>query len=154
MVTSVSSTDSIADVFAQETQLMDSMIGFMLILSGVLGFAVVYNATIIGIGERETEFSALRVLGFSRGDIFRLVLKENNLTTVIGVLAGMPLANLLMVYFSGIFSTEQYSMILRAGPETYIMGLAVTVFFVVLAQVATYRKIRGLDFMAAIKSRI
>jgi len=153
IISSVSSMESILDSFTQQTQLMNTMIFFMLALSGVLGFAVVYNATIISIGERETEFSSLRVLGFSRGDIFRLILKENNVITAAGIIAGIPLANLFMIYASDMFSTEQYSMILTADPVTYIQGLVTTVFFIVLAQFATYQKIKKLDFMAAIKNR-
>ncbi|MDR0424247.1 MAG: FtsX-like permease family protein [Clostridiales Family XIII bacterium] len=152
-VSSVSSLESISETFQEYTQVMNAMIFFMLILSGVLGFAIVYNATIISIGERETEFSSLRVLGFSRGEIFRLILRENNIITVGGLLAGLPVANILLRYSSEVFSTEQYTMHLRAGPAEYALGLGATVVFIVFAQAATYRKIQKLDFMAALKNR-
>ncbi|MDR1136568.1 MAG: FtsX-like permease family protein [Clostridiales Family XIII bacterium] len=152
-VTAVSSIVSITDTFQEYTQMMNVMIFFMLILSGVLGFAIVYNATIISIGERETEFSSLRVLGFSRGEIFRLILRENNMITIGGLAAGIPVANILLRYSSEVFSTEQYTMHLRAGLLNYAEGFAATVLFIILAQIATYRKIQKLDFMAALKNR-
>ncbi|MDR2089440.1 MAG: FtsX-like permease family protein [Clostridiales Family XIII bacterium] len=152
-VASVSSLAATMEVFQKYTQIMNSFIFFMVLLSGVLGFAIVYNATIISIGEREREFSSLRVLGFSGGEIFRLLLKENNAISAAGVLAGVPLANLLLIYSSDIFSTEQYTMHLRAGPEHYLQGMLLTACFIVLAQAATYRKIQKLDFMAALKNR-
>jgi putative ABC transport system permease protein len=93
------------------------------------------------------------VLGFSRGEIFRLILRENNIITAGGLLAGLPVANILLRYSSEVFSNEQYTMHLRAGPAEYAMGLGATVVFIVLAQVATYRKIQKLDFMAALKNR-
>ncbi|MDR2088067.1 MAG: FtsX-like permease family protein [Clostridiales Family XIII bacterium] len=152
-VASVSSLAATTEVFQKYTQIMNSFIFFMVLLSGVLGFAIVYNATIISIGEREREFSSLRVLGFSGGEIFRLLLKENNVISAAGIVAGIPLANLFLSYSSEAFSTEQYTMHLRAGPEHYLQGMLLTVCFIVLAQAATYRKIQKLDFMAAIKNR-
>jgi putative ABC transport system permease protein len=152
-VASVSSPDATRETFQEYTQIMNIFIFFMVGLSGILGFAIVYNATIISIGERETEFSSLRVLGFSGGDIFRLLLKENNVITVAGFIAGVPLANVFLRYSSDVFSTEQYTMYLRAAPENYMQGIVATVFFIVLAQTATYRKIQKLDFMAALKNR-
>jgi putative ABC transport system permease protein len=152
-VGSVSSLAVTRESFQAYTQIMNLFIFFMVGLTGVLGFAIVYNATIISIGERETEFSSLRVLGFSRGDIFRLILKENNVITVLGLLAGVPLSSVLLRYSSEVFSTEQYTMNIQANPENYLQGIVATVFFIVLAQAATYRKIQRLDFMAALKNR-
>jgi putative ABC transport system permease protein len=152
-VNSVASLEVTQDTFKEYTQIMNISITFMLLMSGVLGFAIIYNATIISIGERETEFSSLRVLGFSRGEIFRLVFKENNVAAAGGLIAGIPLANLLLAASSEVFSTEQYTMLLRASPLVYLEGAAATLFFVVLALGATYRKIRTLDFMAALKNR-
>jgi putative ABC transport system permease protein len=152
-VASVSSLAATKSVFREYTQIMNAFIFFMVFLSGVLGFAIVYNATIISIGEREREFSSLRVLGFSGGDIFRLLLKENNVISAAGFVAGIPLANVFLSYSSDVFSSELYTMHLRAGPWNYMQGLLATIFFIVLAQVATYRKIQKLDFMAALKNR-
>jgi putative ABC transport system permease protein len=152
-VASVSSVAVTKEIFGEYTRIMNAFIYFMVLLSGVLGFAIVYNATIISIGEREREFSSLRVLGFSGGGIFRLLLKENNVISVMGFIAGVPLANVFLRYSSEVFSTEQYTMHLRAGPWNYLQGVLATAFFIVLAQAATYRKIQKLDFMAALKNR-
>jgi putative ABC transport system permease protein len=153
-VSAVFSLAATQDVFQQYTAMTNATIVLMVALSGVLGFAIVYNATLISIGERETEFSSLRVLGFSRGEIFRLILKENNVITAGGLLAGVPLANLFLRYSSEVFSTEQYTMRLQAGPAEYLTGMGATLLFIVLAQIATYRKIQKLDFMAALKNRV
>jgi putative ABC transport system permease protein len=152
-VSSVSSIAATREIFREYTRIMNAFIFFMVLLAGILGFAIVYNATIISIGEREREFSSLRVLGFSGGDIFRLLLKENNVISVAGFLAGIPLANVFLRYSSEVFSTEQYTMHLSAGLWNYLQGMIATVLFIVLAQAATYIKIQKLDFMAALKNR-
>ncbi|MDR2356022.1 MAG: ABC transporter permease [Clostridiales Family XIII bacterium] len=152
-VASVYSLAVTKETFLEYTQMINVFILCMVLLSGVLGFAIVYNATIISIGEREREFSSLRVLGCSAGDIFRLLLKENNVISAAGIVAGIPLANLFLRYSSEIFSTEQYTMQLRASPAHYLQAMLLTVFFIVSAQIATYRKIQKMDFMATLKNR-
>jgi putative ABC transport system permease protein len=152
-VASVYSVAATKEIFREYTQMINAFILVMVLLSGVLGFAVVYNATVVSIGEREREFSSLRVLGLSAGDIFRLLLKENNVISAAGIVLGIPAANLFLRYSSEVFSTEQYTMYLRASPAHYFQAMAAALCFIVAAQAATYRKIQKLDFMAALKSR-
>jgi putative ABC transport system permease protein len=152
-VNSVASLAATQDTFKEYTQIMNISISFMLLMSGVLGFAIIYNATIISIGEREAEFSSLRVLGFSRGEIFRLVFKENNVAVAGGLAGGVLLSHVLLAASYDIFSTEQYTLLLRADLPVYVEGAAATMFFVILALAATYKKIQNLDFMAALKNR-
>ena len=153
MVSSVTSLETTIQVFQEYTGLINVAILFMLVLCGILGFAIVYNATIISIGERETEFSSLRVLGFSRWEIFLLIIRENNIITIAGLILGIPLTQAFLQYSSAIFSTEQYTMNVRADLLTWAGGAFMTVLFIVLAQTATYRKIHKLDFLMALKNR-
>ena len=76
-VSTVLSSQDMKDMFSEYTGLMSIMIGFLVMLSGVLGFSIVYNATIVSIGERKMEFSSLRVMGFGKEEIFRMIPSEN-----------------------------------------------------------------------------
>jgi putative ABC transport system permease protein len=109
--------------------------------------------SVINIGEREAEFSTLRVLGMSRGEIFALLLRENGVITLFGIAAGFPLTSFLLAHYDDIFSTEQYTMLTRASWYSYAYGAALTFIFVALAQGVTWRRIKKLDFMSALKDR-
>ncbi len=152
-VASVMSTEDMRRVYEEYMDLIILSIGFMLIFSGIIGFCIVYIATMISIGEREGEFSSLRVLGFTKKEIFGMIRKENNIITVAGIIVGIPIGELFCRYSSAIFTTDLYSIDMTPTLGTLIWACIFTVGFVVLAQLATYRKIRGLDFLQALKNR-
>lgn len=153
-IRSITSTSDIRATYEQSMVMIVVSITMMLIFSGILGFSIVYNVTSVNIGERETEFSTLRVLGFGNQDIFRLILKENNVITLVGILLGIPVGAAMLHYSSSSFSTEAYTIKMEPTVPAMIYAAVATIFFVVLAQGATFRKIKKLDFMQALKSRV
>lgn len=152
----IASILSIADIRAVYDKYMTMMvlsIGFMVAFSGVLGFCIVYNATVVSLGEREMELSSLRVLGFGKREVFFIILKENLIIAILGVLLGIPVGKLMSEYSSAAFSTKLYSIDMSPNGEAMIMAAVYTAVFVILAQLATYRKIQRLDFLQALKNR-
>ena len=152
----IASIQSIADIRAVYDKYMTMMvlsIGFMVVFSGVLGFCIVYNATVVSLGEREMELSSLRVLGFGKREIFFMILRENNIIALLGILFGIPVGKLMLIYSSTAFSTKLYSIDMSPDGEAMIMAAVYTAVFVILAQLATYRKIQKLDFLQALKNR-
>ncbi|MDF3000126.1 MAG: FtsX-like permease family protein [Bacillota bacterium] len=152
----IASIMSIADIRAVYDKYMTMMvlsIGFMVAFSGVLGFSIVYNATVVSLGEREMELSSLRVLGFGKREVFFMILKENQIIAILGILLGIPVGKLMSEYSSAAFSTKLYSIDMSPNGEAMIMAAVYTAVFVILAQLATYRKIQRLDFLQALKNR-
>jgi putative ABC transport system permease protein len=152
----VASIMSIADMKAMYDEYMAMTLlstGFMVIFAGILGFCIVYNATVVSLGEREMEFSSLRVLGFTKLEIFFMIVRENNIITVLGILLGIPLGYLLSVYSSAAYTTDIYTIDMSPTFNALIQAGVFTVLFVLLAQLATYRKIKKLDFLQALKNR-
>ncbi|TCU68186.1 FtsX-like permease family protein [Tissierella praeacuta] len=129
-------------------------VGVMMIFGGVLGFAIVYNVTIVGIGERAMEFSSLRVMGFDKKEIYGLVNKENTIMTFWGLLAGVPLGYGMCKVLVLSLSADMYSIPLIIKPSSYIITAISTIIFIALAQLATIRKIYHLNFIHSLKNRI
>jgi putative ABC transport system permease protein len=154
MIASVMSVEETKGAFEEYMGIMDASIAFMVIFSGVLGFCIVYNATSIIIGERETEFSALRVLGFSRNEIFKMILNENNILMAAGIALGVPLGLSLLSAMSAIYNTDMFTFNMTANFQAVAAAAALTMLFVFFAQFATYQKIKRLDLMAAMKNRM
>ncbi len=152
-IASIMSVEDMRGVYEEYMDLIFVSIGFMLIFSGIIGFCIVYIATIISIGEREGEFSSLRVLGFTKNEIFKMVLKENNIITVAGILVGIPVGELFCRYSSEAFSTDLYTLDMTPTLESGLWAGVCTVAFIFLAQLATYRKIHRIDFLQALKNR-
>ena len=153
-VSSVLSVEESRAAFEEYMAVMNTAIVFMVLFAGVLSFCVVYNSTSIIIGEREHEFSALRVLGLSQNEIFRMILNENNILLVAGIIVGIPLGMFFQSTMSTIMSTDLYTFDMKAGPASIVAATLLTALFVFFAQFATYRKIRRLDLLAALKNRM
>ncbi len=148
---------SIEDMRNSLLEFMDMMlasVGVMMIFGGVLGFAIVYNITIVSINERIMEFSSLRVLGFENKQIYRLITRENGLMTFLGILLGIPLGYGMLVGLSKAVSTDIYSIPVMIEPMSYLVSGIATLIFVIIAQLATIRKVHNINFMEALKNRV
>jgi putative ABC transport system permease protein len=156
-VKNIRQIQSIQDMKNSFLEFMDMMIysvGVLVVFGGILGFAIVYNVTIISIGERTMEFSSLRVLGFDKKEIYKMITKENSIITFLGILLGIPLGYSMCQGIAVSLSTDIYTIPLIIEPLSYVITALATVCFVALAQLATIRKIYHLNFMEALKNRI
>ena len=67
---------------------------------------------------------------------------------------GLPLGLVLVRLMSAAFTTDLYTLNEPARIGSILLALVVTVLFVLAAQLITYRRIRDLDFIQALKTRI
>jgi putative ABC transport system permease protein len=148
------SLNEIINAFREFIGLIIISIGFMVIMGGVLGFAIIFTATSMNISERTREFSSLRVMGFSKGEIYSIVTKENFLMSISGILMGIPLGNIFLDSIDKAFSNDLYTLNLTPDLSSYFLAAIVTIAFIVLAQLATKKKIDKLDFLEALKNRV
>jgi len=156
-VKNINSVQSISDVkriFEEFLGLMMASVGSMLFFAGVMGFAIVYNTTIMSILERRLEFSSMRIMGFSKNEIFLITLRENLIMTIFGIIAGIPFGMLLIKSMAGAFSSELYSMEATVPTESYYYTAFMVIVYVLMAQLATYSRLRRLDFIEALKNRM
>lgn len=150
----VQSLGQMRELFEQYSEMIAVTIGIMVMLGGIIGFAIVYNITLISINERVMEFSSLRVLGFHRKEIFRMITRENAIMSVIGILLGIPLGKWMMASMMESISTEVYSIPGTVSNRVVLETAVAVVIFVVVAQLATFVKIRNLSFIEALKNRV
>ncbi|SDJ88966.1 ABC transporter permease [Natronincola ferrireducens] len=150
----VQSVEDMKNSFLEFMDLIIYSVGVLMIFGGILGFAIVYNVTIISISERTMEFSSLRVMGFDKKEIYRMISRENGVMTFLGIMLGVPLAYGMCRAMISALSTDLFSIPFIISPRSYIITAIATIVFVVIAQLATLRKIHRLNFMDALKNRI
>ncbi|QUH19160.1 ABC transporter permease [Alkaliphilus sp. B6464] len=156
-VKNIRQIQSVEDMKNSILEFMDMIIysmGVMMLFGGILGFAIVYNITIISISERTMEFSSLRVMGFDKKEIYKLVSRENGLMTLFGIVLGVPIGYGMCVGIVSAVSTDLFSIPVIIKPSSYIITAVATIIFVTIAQLATIRKIHNLNFIDALKSRV
>lgn len=153
-IAAVRSSHDISNAFLEYLDTIIVATNAYMLFGGILGFAIVYNATIIGISERKMEFASLRVLGFYNKEIFTIVIRENILLTALAVLIGMPLGAGMISAMAVAFSSDMMTLPVVYKPSIFINAGFATLFFVAIAQVAARKKIYQMDFIDALKSRI
>jgi putative ABC transport system permease protein len=127
--------------------------GFMLALGATMGFAIVFNATIINIMERRRELASLEVLGYTHAEIQKTLLRENLLLGILSVLPGMLLGYYVSVLLGKFFSTDLFALEVIIYPRTYLISIAGVFIFILLAQWANRKNIFGLDMVEVLKNR-
>ena len=153
-VRQVQSVGQMKEMFEEFSELIVVTIGILVMLGGIIGFAIVYNITLISINERVMEFSSLRVLGFHRRELFRMISRENALVTIAGIVLGIPFGRILVRVMMESLATEVYFMPIEVGTMVVPQTIVAVVIFVVIAQLATFVKIRNLSFIEALKNRV
>ncbi len=153
-VSAVRSSKDVSDAFLEYLDTMIVATNAYMLFGGILGFAIVYNATIIGIAERRMEFASLRVMGFDKKDVFRIVTRENAILAIVAILAGIPLGMGMIRAMAVAFSSDMITLPVIYPPKVFISAALATLLFVVIAQLAARKKIYDMDFIEALKSRI
>ncbi|HZJ98699.1 MAG TPA: FtsX-like permease family protein [Tissierellaceae bacterium] len=150
----IQTIDDMKDSILEYMDMIILSIGIMLVFAGALGFAIVYNITSVSINERTMEFSSLRVMGFEKKQIYRLVTRENGIMAILGIIIGIPLGYSMCTGMAESVSTEIYIIPAFVETSTYLYAGIITIIFVVIAQLATIRKIHDINFLEALKNRV
>ena len=128
-------------------------ITLMVLFACVIAAGIVYNGARVALSERGRELASLRVLGFSKREVTRLLLGEQALLTVLGIpagfLAGYSLAWLIVYRFE----SELFRLPLVVRQSTYVYTTGVVVAAAVLSALAIRHRIHRLDLIAVLKTR-
>lgn len=125
------------------------LIGF----AGALAVAMVYNAARIALSERARELASLRVLGFTRGEITLLLLGEQALLALVGIIAGLGIGYGLSAVLARLYQWELFRIPLVLSGRTYVFAVAVIVMAALASGLLVRRRLNRLDLVAVLKTR-
>ncbi|GBF39349.1 ABC transporter permease [Leptospira johnsonii] len=125
----------------------------IMIFACIISVGVVYNTALISLSERAFELGSLRILGFTKTEVFTILSGE--LTIVI--LASLPLGCLLG-YFSGYailntVETEGFKIPLFVSPKTYVISIITVLMTSLFSFWILYVKIKSMDLISVLKVR-
>jgi putative ABC transport system permease protein len=128
-------------------------ITMMVAFACVIAAGIVYNGARVALSERGRELASLRVLGFSRNEVSRLLLGEQALLTIVGMPLGLLLGYGLAWLVAFRFESDLFRIPLVIRQTTIAYRLAVVVGAALLSALAVRRRIRRLDLVAVLKTR-
>jgi putative ABC transport system permease protein len=126
---------------------------FLSLFAGVIAFAIIYNTTSISLTERTRELASLRVLGFTLGEIRRIVFGQNVLLASVGLVLGIPLGILLCRWMVVAYESDLYRLPFHIARRTYVTVVVSIAAFVLVANLASRHRIGRLDMVEALKRR-
>ena len=141
--------------FKQTMTIMDSTSTAFTILSGAalgLAFVICYNMGLMNFTERTRDYATLKVLGYHQKEIRKLMLHENDITALLGVILGIPPGILLVDVI--LKSCEYDSMVFASNVtiQSILLASAITFAFTWFIEWVLTRKVRTIDMVEALKS--
>lgn len=143
----------IIDKYNEMMELTSYMLWVMAIVSIVTGFAIVYNSSIISLAERKRELASLRVMGLTPKEVMEVISVEQWFIGFLGMLAGIPFANLINKALSKSMSSDLYTMPDVTYPDAIVQALIGTILAIWISQLSVSRKVKQLDLVAVLKER-
>lgn len=139
---------------------MDKVAALVLVSAGILtGFGViiavgvVYNSARIGLQERAWELASLRVLGFSRAEVARILFGEFALEISLGIPMGLALSKLIIDALARFHSNESFQIPGVIGARTYAIAALIVAAAALGSAFVVRRQIDRLDLVSALKAR-
>jgi putative ABC transport system permease protein len=132
---------------------------FMISITVLLAFAcvisagIVFNGARVALSERGRELASLRVLGFTRAEVTRLLLGEQLLLVLAGIPLGFLLGYGLAQLVSVRFESDLFRIPMLMRRQTYLYAFAVVAAASLLSAWAVRRRIYRLDLVAVLKTR-
>lgn len=141
---------SFRDTLAENLLIMKT---FMVLFACIIAFGVVYNSVRITLAERARELATLRVIGFTRAEVSRILLGELAVMTAVAIPGGLWLGRTLAELDIRANDTEMFRLPLCIEPSTYGFAVVVTLSAALVSGLIVRRQIDRLDLVSVLKSK-
>lgn len=134
---------------------LEALQGFQIILivfSGLLAFAVMMVLGRMNYYERIRELATLKVLGFYRTEMKRLILRENIWITIFGLPFGFVIGSLLLRIILSQATTPDLEIAPIIPVLSIAIGFAFIFGFTILVNHIIGRKFKNIDMVTSLKS--
>jgi putative ABC transport system permease protein len=127
--------------------------GILTVLAGTIAVGVVYNNARIALAERAWELASLRVLGFTRGEVSRLLLGELAIELVLALPLGWWLGYWLSFGIVQLIEPETFKIPFLIESRTYAYATLIVLLAGVVSALIVRRRVDQLDLVAVLKTR-
>jgi len=122
-------------------------------LAAVIAFGVVYNSARISLSERARELASLRILGFSQGEVLRILLLELALLTLFAQVPGWAMGYGLAWMLRSNMAGELMRAPLVVEHSAYALATAIVFAAATFSGWVVRGRINRLDLVAVLKAR-
>ena len=154
LVAAVSSRRSAIDhIWAQVGKTMVVISLVLTLFAAIIAIGVVYNNARVALSMRSRDLASLRVLGFTRGEISRILLGELGLQVVVAIPLGWVFGYWLTALVMGTVHAEMYRFPVTISSRTYAIATLTVVAAGRVSALLVRRQLDRLDLVAVLKTR-
>lgn len=144
---------SLANFREQIAVLLTTMASIYTGLAAIIAFGVVYNSARISLSERARELASLRVLGFTRAEVMRILFLELALLTLLAQPPGWAIGYGLSWVMKTNTAGEVMRVRLVIENWTYAVASGIVIGAALLSALVVRERINRLDLVAVLKTR-
>jgi putative ABC transport system permease protein len=126
---------------------------FMIAFACVIAFGVVYNGTRIALAERGRELASLRVLGFTRQEVAKMLLGEQAVLTATAVPMGFVFGFGACLLITKVIDTEIVRLPLVISARTFFLSAAIVCIAAIASGYLVSLRIKSMDLISVLKTR-
>lgn len=152
----INSIENRLSLLRQMKELMASYAGMiysLFIFGIIIGFAIIYNTSVITLSERSRELASMMVLGMTPKEVLAVITFEQWFVSIFGMLAGIPLTKAFMVGLADSMGNDVFGFTPELNQEALLIAFLITVFSIIIAQRMAARKLAKLSLVEVLKSR-
>ena len=153
-VASVTRHDAVVQRLREQSgESMDVVTLVLTVFAATIAVGVVYNNARVALSLRGRDLASLRVLGFTRAEISRILLGELGLQVLLAVPVGLLLGHRLTVWVVGTIHPERYRFPVVLTPRTYAFAVVVVLLASAASALVVRHKLDHLDLIGVLKTR-
>ena len=152
-VLAVQDARQLYDMVQQFLGLFYAFVGMMLLFGGLMAFSLMFNTISVNVAERSAEFATLKASGMADRTIAWMIVGENLLLTVVGIVPGIILGIWIADLFMKSFSNDSFSFELIFHPRTIVIAALSMIVVALLSLIPGVRSVKRLDVGAVVRER-
>ena len=129
------------------------MLNLMAVFSLIAGVIMIYNIINISMRERRNEFGTLMVLGMRTNEITEIILFEQILNFIVGILLGFPFSRLLCNLTEYAVATDTLSVEMHIRPVMYLGTFAICTAATAISLFFVIREVLHIQLTDVLKAR-
>lgn len=120
--------------------------------ASVLAFGAVATAGRVALEERSAELATLRILGFERREVSRMLDLESAVIIIAAIPVGLGLGTLLVRLVAALLASETVRIPATVSPDTVALAITVVLAASLVAAAGARRTLARLDLLATLRA--
>jgi putative ABC transport system permease protein len=138
---------------AEIADAITALSAMLALFAAAIAVGVVYNNARIALEIRSRDLATMRILGFTRAELAGVLLGEQAIQVVLGVVPGLYLGRAMGGLWLGSIDPELLRLPLVVTSSSYVSAACVVLLAALVSALVVRRQSDGLDLVAVLKAR-